>query len=137
MIQAKKLTEGSAETLYHFAYTQYKQGKYQEAADLFRLLTAANTKTRKYWMGLGASLQMLKKYREAIEAYELAAALDPIDPQVHIYAADCFFAQKMVKEGLFALDCAERAVNQQKKPDPDLMTHIRLIRKSWKKNTEE
>src|SRR5262245_31055472 len=96
----KQLSGESIEALYHIAYTQYKQGKYEDAVGVFRFLTLNDTRSRKHWMGLGASLQMQKKYNEAIEAYELAAALDPTDPHVHIYASDCCFAQKMTKEGL-------------------------------------
>jgi type III secretion system low calcium response chaperone LcrH/SycD len=114
----------------------YKQGKYQEAVGLFRILTMAHIKNRKYWMGLGAALQMQKEYGQAIEAYELAAALDPVDPRVHLHAADCFFAQKKRKEGLFALDCAERALKQQKVPDQNLSAHIKLIRQAWNKKED-
>lgn len=135
MMKAKHLTEGSAETLYHFAYMQYKQGKYQEATGLFRLLTVSNPKNKKYWMGLGASLQMEKEYDQAIAAYELAVAIDPSDPLVHLQAADCFFAQEKQKEGLFALDCAERALQQLPEKDKNLMSRIDWMRQAWKKES--
>lgn len=128
----------SLEALYHFAYTHYKQGKYEDAVALFRFLTVTDTHTRKHWMGLGASLQMQRNYGEAIKAYELAAALDAADPYVHIYAAECFFAQRLTKDGLFALDCAERALKLQKEQDQNLLAHIKLMRRAWnKKKTKE
>lgn len=128
----KDLSSGSLETLYHFAHSYYKQGKYEDAEGLFRFLTVANTHTRKYWMGLGASLQMRKVYDKAIESYELAAALDPTDPQVHLYAADCYFGMSKKEEGLFALDCAERAIKLSKPVDSEnLLAHLALIRKAW------
>lgn len=137
-IEHPQMTKESFEALYHFAYSHYKQGKYEDAVGLFRFLTIHDTNTRKHWMGLGAALQMQKKYDDAIEAYELAAALDPRDPYVHIYAADCFFAQNRTKDGLFALGCGERALNLQKEPDKNLHAHIALMRMAWdKKKTKE
>jgi|688.fasta_scaffold20241_6 type III secretion system low calcium response chaperone LcrH/SycD len=130
---AKQLSSGSVEALYSLAYMHYKQGKYQEAVGLFRLLTMSSIKSKKHWMGLAASLQMLKQYQEAVRAYEMAAALDPTDPYIHIYAADCFFAQTMVQEGLFALDCAERAMEVEKKAEQKVTAHIALMRKMWDK----
>lgn len=127
------LEKSSIELLYNFAYNHYKQGKYGEAVGLFRLLTMADIRSRKHWMGLGASLQFQKKYAEAIEAYHMAAALDPADVHVHIYAADCFFAQDMHKKGISALDCAEQALKSKKKPDQNLLAHIKLMRQGWNK----
>lgn len=123
------LSNASIETLYSIAHNHYGQGKYAEAVDLFRLATIADVKSRKCWMGLGASYQMCKKYVEAIEAYELAAALEPTDPHVHVHAANCFSSLGKKKEALFALDCAERA--SKLKHDDNLLAHIRLMRTMW------
>jgi type III secretion system low calcium response chaperone LcrH/SycD len=130
-LSSTSLSSNSIETLYSIAHSLYGQGKYLEAVDLFRLATIAEVKSRKCWMGLGASYQMCKKYVEAIEAYELAAALEPTDPQVHIQAANCYFSLRKQKEALFALDCAERAVKLN--PNENILAHIELMRTMWLK----
>lgn len=130
-----QLSKESAETLYFLAYTCYKQGKYEEAVGHFRLLTLADTRSYRNWVGYGACLQMLKNFPKAIEAYEIAAALDPTDPQLHIQAADCLFGLGKTKEALFAIGCAERAIklNKTENQDKNLLTHLALMRKAWKK----
>lgn len=120
------------EALYTVAHTFYGQGKYKEASTLFCTMVQEAPRTYKYWIGLGASLQMAKSYDEALLAYETAAMLDPCDPHVHLHAADCFFAKGLPKEALFAVDCAERAVKQQPANlRAPFKEHIALIRKAW------
>jgi len=129
----KQLSRETLEALYYVAHANYKQGKYEDAAGIFRYLTVEDTRTRKHWMGLGSSLQMLKQYQKAIEAYEIAAAIDPGDPRVHMHAADCLFGLGNVKDALFALDCAVRALKLGEKDEANknLLAHIALIRKAW------
>lgn len=107
----------ASEALYHHAFTYYKQGQYQEAEPLFQLLTVINTRQAKYWMGLGACCQMKQNYSEAIKSYELAVAITPEDPRIHIHASDCFFAMGQSENGLFALECAERAAQLHEGPE--------------------
>jgi type III secretion system low calcium response chaperone LcrH/SycD len=130
-----QLSKESMETLYFLAHTSYKQGKYEEAAGHFRLLTMADARSYRNWIGFGACMQMSKNYQKAIEAYEVAAALDPADPQLHIQAADCLFGLGKTKEALFAIGCAERAIklNKPEEQDKNLLTHLALMSKAWKK----
>lgn len=129
----KQLSRDTLEALYYVAHTNYKQGKYEDSAAIFRYLTLEDTRTRKHWMGLGSSFQMLKKYQKAIEAFEIAVALEPGDPLVHMQAADCLFGLGNVKDALFALECAERAVKlgDFNEDGKNLLAHIALIRKAW------
>lgn len=129
----KQLSNETLEAFYYTAHTNYKQGKYEDATAIFRYLTVMDTRNRKFWMGYGSSLQMLKEYQRAIEAYEIAAALEPGDPHVHLQAADCLFGLRSFKEAFFALDCAERAIKLDGNLDAgkDLLHHIALIRKAW------
>jgi type III secretion system low calcium response chaperone LcrH/SycD len=131
--KAMEISQGSIETLYSMAYTYYKQGMYEEAVAHFRVLTMADASSPKHWIGLGASLQMLKRFEKALEAYEFAACLNPGDPHIHIHAADCLFGLGLAKEALFALSCAERAIKMDKmtERDKNLLAHIALIRKAW------
>jgi type III secretion system low calcium response chaperone LcrH/SycD len=134
-----KLTQDSIEALYFTAFTCYNQGKFADAAGYFRLLTTHDPKTKKHWMGLAASLQMQKQFQRAIEAYEIAAALEPADPYVHFQAAHCLQSLGHAKDALFALDCAKRALKLNPATDSlkNLLKHIHLISKTLKVNIKK
>lgn len=134
-----KLTQDSIEALYFTAFGCYNQGKFEDATGYFRLLTTADPKTKKHWMGLGASLQMQKKFQRAIEAYEVAVALEPSDPYVHFHAAHCLQSLGNTKDALFALDCAKRALtlNPPISSLKNLLKHINLISDTLKSNTKK
>jgi type III secretion system low calcium response chaperone LcrH/SycD len=128
------VSQDSIEALYFIAYGCYNQGKYDDAVYYFRTLTSLDTRTKKHWMGLGASLQMQKNYQKAIEAYENAAAIDPTDPYVHFHAADCLHSQGNIQDALFALSCCNRAISLNAPSDQlnNLFKHIKLMSKCWK-----
>lgn len=121
-----KLSEEAAKALYSVAYNSYQSGNYADAAAFFRLLTQQSTDHRAAWMGLGASLQMLKNYAEAIAAYGCAAVLNENDPYVHLHAAECFHALKDSAKALQALDAALACESK-----PELQEQLTLLRTLW------
>ena len=129
-----ELSKDSIEALYFTAYGCYNQGKIDDATGYFRLLTQADTRTKKHWMGLAACFQLKKEYKQAIEAYEIAVALEPTDPYVHFHAANCYYSLGNIEDALFALECAKRAIKSQPATDSlkNLSRHIALIYKTWK-----
>lgn len=90
-VPSPSFTPEFLEALYGIAYELYRNGKHEEAKDVFRFLTLANSFERKHWLGLAACYQMKKDYAEAIECYSVAALQDPLDPYAHLHAAECFF----------------------------------------------
>lgn len=107
--------------MYSSAYHLYGHGKYIDSKRLFRFLTICEPFDRRYWMGLAASLLQIKDYKGSLECYSVAAIQDPDDPYVHLYAADCLFALKKVKEGIRTL---ESAIAAAKKSD----LHLTLLK---------
>ncbi len=128
------LSIDAQEAVYTIAYTSFRQGQYGEAIALFRTLTVANPRSRKFWMSLGACYQAKKEYNKALDVFERAVMLDPGDPYVHLYAASCFFAQRLAKKGLQALNWAMRVINRLPvEKQKQLKAHIALLRQVWKK----
>lgn len=80
------------EALYALAHQMYISNKYKQAEQMFALLCLFNHYERKYWLGLGATRQMLKKYDAALEAYVYAAILDYKDPDAQLHAGECMLA---------------------------------------------
>lgn len=90
----KKITDQEMEAIYSVGYNYYRHGKYKEAKSIFSLLCKYDQYEPKYWIGVGSTQQMLKNYKQAIDAYSFAVMLNPLDPKVHRYVTDCFLALK-------------------------------------------
>ncbi|KAF3363094.1 Low calcium response locus protein H [Chlamydiales bacterium STE3] len=120
------------EAIYAYAYQFYLNGHYQEAQSLFSLLTIMGTKNVQHWLGLGASLQMQKKYDQALEAYGAAALVDiqETNPFPHFYAAECLLSLNQVKRALQALESASTIAFKDKKYI-QLNSQINLIKSAW------
>lgn len=122
--------------LYLMAYNFYNNGKYDEAQNCFRTLVTIDAYQVDYWIGLGASLQMLKEYQEAIAAYAIASLIDAKNPIAHFHAAECFFALQMKAQGLNALENAEQ-LSKGKEKYSQLMARIVLMRQSSREQKQE
>lgn len=127
---AIQFSEDSLDALYAIAYELHRNGKYEEAKDLFRFLTLANSFERKYWIGLAACYQMLKMYAKAIQCYTAAALQEPSDPYVHWHAADCFFHLGNLNQAQEALESACR-VAKANEAYASLIPKLGLIVDAW------
>ncbi|WP_330926235.1 SycD/LcrH family type III secretion system chaperone [Candidatus Sororendozoicomonas aggregata] len=88
----QKMSDESMEAIYSVAYSLYQSGKYDEAVQIFQFLCFYDHFNKKYFLGLGACQQMLKKYSSAIEIFTLATVLDADDPRAMVYLGDCYLA---------------------------------------------
>jgi len=107
MQEAKGLTDEQMEAVYGIAYNYYMAGKYQDSSNVFTWLVLCNPFTSKYWLGLGASLQLAGELDRALHAYAVAALTgEPKDPTPHLHAAECCLAGGQVEDGRKALKMA-------------------------------
>lgn len=110
-IAEKNMTPGRAlgfnesffEMVYTFGYNLYKSGKYDQASEIFRVLTFFEPQNHKYLMGLASSFHLQKIYQSAVEAYIAASVLDQKDPMCLYYASDCFLKLKNIPGALLML----------------------------------
>ena len=84
------LTDEMVEGLYGQAYRLFNNGKYEEAAMLFRLLIMLDFSESKYHFGLASSVHMKGDYSMAAQLYLLAAISDRGNPTPYYHASDCF-----------------------------------------------
>lgn len=134
-----RFDDETIEGIYSFAFSYYENGWYTEAENLFRLLVSLRIRNYHYWKGLGATLQMLKKYEEAVEAYSWAAINDKSisDPYPHFHAAECFHTMGEYTRGLKALYSAKTIAKKQGTYYA-LLQRIELLQQTWrKKNTKQ
>jgi type III secretion system low calcium response chaperone LcrH/SycD len=100
------LNDEQMEAIYATGYTLYKGGRYEDAEKIFHCLCIFDHLGHRYWMGLGSARQMLKKHKEAIDAYSMAAVLDVRDPQAALQSAECHLALGNLEGAKSGLRCA-------------------------------
>ncbi|QKV54380.1 SycD/LcrH family type III secretion system chaperone [Comamonas antarctica] len=92
------------EAMYALGHNHYSQERYLDAAKCFGFLVAHNTMERRYLSAYASTLQMLKRYREAIQYHSVASVMDLEDPLPTFHTAECFLALEMHEEARQALD---------------------------------
>ena len=93
--------------LYDLAFQLYQSSDYNSAIDVFKRLVIAKPFEVSYWKGYAGSLQMQKKFSEALLPWSMCCLIDPENPLFHYHAAECLFALGNSKEGKEALLAAE------------------------------
>ncbi|MDP0561005.1 MAG: SycD/LcrH family type III secretion system chaperone [Candidatus Endonucleobacter sp. (ex Gigantidas childressi)] len=88
----KNISEESMEAIYSIAHSLYQSSKYDESLKIFQFLCFYDHFNKKYFMGLGACLQVLKNFKGALEIFSLANVLDSDDPRPLVYIGDCHLA---------------------------------------------
>jgi len=97
------ITPQDLEAIYSVAFNQYNNQRYDEAVKVFKFLCMHDHFQEKYWMGLGATHQMMKDFKLAASAYGYAYLLDSDNPKPPLHAADCFMADGNTKDAESAL----------------------------------
>ena len=97
-------TDDEMEAVYSLAHNAYQQRKYDDARKLFYFLAENDHTESRFWMGLGAALQMTGGYEQALAAYGVAALLDATNPQPPLRASECYLALRDFAGARKALD---------------------------------
>ena len=105
--ELKGISHQELEAVYSLGFTNYRTGRYEDAAKLFQLLVLFDHLNPKYWLALGAVQQVAKDYKGAISSYAYASFLDLENPKPQLHAAECFLAlgdKTNAASSLMALD---------------------------------
>ncbi|MCG8530944.1 MAG: SycD/LcrH family type III secretion system chaperone [Desulfovibrionales bacterium] len=92
------ITEGQMEAMYAVAYNQFQNGKYDDAAKSFSLLSMFDPLEYKYLFGIASCFHMKGDYQAASLYYIVASGLDENDPAPFLHVGECMLAMKD-KEG--------------------------------------
>lgn len=122
-----------AEAIYVIAFELYQKGDYAKATTLFGGLVLARKKEFKYWLGLGASHQMLKHYMKALNAYQFAQEIAPEHPMPYFHSAECYWSQNRPKDALETLKKAEKRALKYSKKYENFLDQIPLLKEAWTK----
>lgn len=79
----------TVEAMYFIARSVYEQEQYAEAESMFKVLCLMDHHDMRFWLGLGASRQLLGRYEDAISAYLYAVYHLGEEPILYFYIAQC------------------------------------------------
>lgn len=82
------------ESVYAVGLNYYTTGRTDEAKKIFGFLVFFDHLNAKYWMGMGAVLQVEREFERATKCYSMSAFLDIRNPKPQYHAAECFLAMK-------------------------------------------
>lgn len=123
--EALGFSDEKIENMYGEAYRLYNTGKYEEAAQIFRLLTVLDLTDSKYALGLAACFHMLQDYANAVQTYGLVGVMDPESPVAYFHASDCYI---QMREPAAAILCLEMAIKRSgNKPEFQLLKERALL----------
>ena len=127
-----QISDDEMEAIYTAAYNFYQHGNFKKAKEMFKTLIQLNYKEKKYFMGLGASRQMLNEYTKAAETYGFAALMDATDPTPAFYAAECFRKAKNNESAILALE-AVMEITKEGKTHKEIRSQAEKLLKGLKR----
>jgi type III secretion system low calcium response chaperone LcrH/SycD len=95
-----ELDDSEIQMIFMLGNYLYNYGKYQPALNIFSMLTVYKPFVSKYWRAAGAANQALKKYNEAITAYDMALSTNAYDAVSYTYRGESKLAAGREAEGV-------------------------------------
>lgn len=100
------LDDREIEVIFLMGHYLYNYGKYQASLNVFSVLTLYKPFVSRYWRAAGAANQALKKYNEAIIAYDMALTTNLNDVISYTYRGESKISLGMNQEGIADLKMA-------------------------------
>ncbi len=128
-LPSSALSTQSLEYLYSIAYSHVAGARFLEAEKLIYTLVIHAPQNVKFWKALALVQQKQRKYDEAWATYAFVSGLSPEDPEPYLRAAECYFADGKVTDGLDALKEVEARI----KNAPKYQVELTRLQEAWKK----
>lgn len=100
------LEDKEIEVIFLMGHYLYNYGKYQAALNVFSVLTLYKPFVSRYWRAAGAANQALKKWNEAIVAYDMALTTNLNDAISYTYRGESKISAGLMDEGVADLRMA-------------------------------
>lgn len=131
VIKNKAKLEGqSYEDVYAYGYNFFTAGQYEKAKDVFKILVVAGQDNIKGFIALGACLQKLKQFPQAVMVYSSGHLIDPHNAKVLFNLGLSYFSQDLYEESESAFLYACYTGIADKDTDPEKV--YLMSEKLWK-----
>jgi type III secretion system low calcium response chaperone LcrH/SycD len=104
--EALGLNQEAFNGLYAYGVRFYQSQRFTESLRVFHYLIKLQPLEARNYKAAGASLQGLKRYRDAAQLYAGAVNLDMTDPEISFHAGQCFFLDRDYAPAKLALEAA-------------------------------
>lgn len=115
---ALAISDASMHLFYRAANDAYHRQHFEEAGDLFTLLTVLNPYGEHYWIGLGGTAQMLAHYEDALFAYRAAMEINNAYALTHLLACECSLALGQLDQAVTQWERAEKLMQSPAQGNP-------------------
>jgi type III secretion system low calcium response chaperone LcrH/SycD len=105
------------EVLYALGHGLYSQARYFDAFKVFGFLVAHNHLEPKYMIAFASSMQMLKKFEDALIYYSLASVMDMSDPRPTFHSAECLLALGRSDEAIEGFNLVVKQTKDEQYPE--------------------
>lgn len=92
MREVKGISNKQMNAMYAVGFNLFNAGRLEDAKKVFNGLLILDHLERKYWFAMGAVLQQLKDFNEALKCYQVAAFLDIKIAKTQYQIAECHLA---------------------------------------------
>ncbi len=131
------LDSDKLEVLYAYGYNLYSSGQYADAEKIFRALVVYDGTVSKYWIGLAACEENLKKFDAAAELYSLGATMGGLqDPEPMYYAALCRLKADQKETAIAALEVIDLMGKKNSPHDLQFKAKAKALLQTLKKVNE-
>lgn len=122
----KGINNEELDAFYAVGYNLYQQKKLDEARKVFQFLALHQHLDCRFWLGLGGCYQRMGDYKNAINAYTVAALVDATNPLYSSHACECYIAQQDWPMAEKALEASRTLVdmNLEDQDQSELMQHL-------------
>lgn len=109
-----EVSDQRMDQFFFIACNMLKEKKIQESLQTFLFLLFLNSNRYDYWLGLGSANLLQGNYEGAIDAFEMSAMMQPINPIPYFYLSKCLFS---MHDRINALQAIELALEYSKEND--------------------
>jgi Flp pilus assembly protein TadD len=131
VIKNKAKLEGKAyENVYAYGYNFFTAGQYKKAKEIFKILVIAGQENIKGFIALGACLQKLEQFEQAVMVYTAGHLVDPQNAKVLFNLGLSYFSQDLYEqsEAAFLYACYTGIADKDKDPEKIYI----MAEKLWK-----
>lgn len=107
-----KISDKSMGNIEKIALAKFDEERFSECLGLFCLLSLLRPGYPEYWLRMGIAAQKCKNMELASKAFTATLQLDPDNLGARLFAAECFFNQKLLEEAKAEIAAAKEIIKK-------------------------